>query len=280
MNRLKELRQEKKLSQKELAENIGVHYRTLQNWENGESQIKPEKAKQLADYFGVSVGYLLGYSDVRFELEQIEKAIKNRLIDSESTINKDVFEDTLKIVELARFLDLDLETITSLYFYNCEISKVKTLNDLFKFFDSEAHGYMELLSIVEPYQADEIIQEISKLGDYKEELSLYLDKVRAEEDFFNVTGYPVSIEPEETPNNVVKIKRIENTLSDKELMALPPEEKKAYLKKVFSQINDALSSLTDNIDDAIKTVSQDQVDLLINSLIQALAKLNDIKNKG
>ena len=61
MNRLKELRQEKKLSQKELAENIGVHYRTLQNWENEESQIKPEKAKQLADFFGVSVGYLLGY---------------------------------------------------------------------------------------------------------------------------------------------------------------------------------------------------------------------------
>lgn len=280
MNRLKELRQEKKLSQKELAENIGVHYRTLQNWENGESQIKPEKAQQLADYFGVSVGYLLGYSDVRFELEQIEKAIKNRLIDSESTINKDVFENTLKIVERARFLDLDLDTITSLYFYNCEISKVKTLNDLFDFFDSEAHDYMELLSIVDPYQADKIIQEISKFGNYNEQLSLYLDKVRAEEDFFDVPGYPVSIESEETPNNVVKIKRIENTLSDKELMALPPEEKKAYLKKVFSQINDALSSLTDNIDDAIKTVSQDQVDLLINNLIQALAKLNDIKNKG
>ncbi|MFC5630080.1 MULTISPECIES: helix-turn-helix domain-containing protein [Streptococcus] len=61
MNRLKELRQEKKLSQKELAEKIGVHYRTLQNWENGESQIKPDKAQALADYFGVSVGYLLGY---------------------------------------------------------------------------------------------------------------------------------------------------------------------------------------------------------------------------
>ena len=29
--------------------------------ENGESQIKPEKAQQLADFFGVSVGYLLGY---------------------------------------------------------------------------------------------------------------------------------------------------------------------------------------------------------------------------
>ena len=247
--------------------------------ENGENQIKPEKAQQLADYFGVSVGYLLGYSDVRFELEQIEKAIKNRLMDSESTINKDVFENTLKIVELARFLDLDLDTITSLYFYNCEISKVKTLNDLFDFFDSEAHGYMELLSIVEPYQADEIIQEISKLGDYKEELSLYLDKVRAEEDFFNVTGYPISIEADEIPNNVVKINRIENTLSDKELMALPPQKRKEYLKNFFDEVNDALSSLTDNIDDAIKTVSQNQVDLLINNLIKALAKLNDVKNK-
>lgn len=280
MNRLKELRKEKKLSQKEIAQEMSISEKTLSRWENGESQIKPEKAQQLADFFGVSVGYLLGYSDVRFELEQIEKAIKNRLIDSESTINKDVFENTLKIVERARFLDLDLDTITSLYFYNCEISKVKTLNDLFDFFDSEAHDYMELLSIVEPYQADKIIQEISKFGNYNEQLSLYLDKVRAEEDFFDVTGYPVSIESEETSNNVVKIKRIENTLSDKELMALPPEEKKAYLKKVFSQINDALSSLTDNIDDAIKTVSQDQVDLLINNLIQALAKLNDIKNKG
>lgn len=279
MNRLKELRQEKKLSQKEIAEILGFSLRSFQRMENGENQIKPEKAQQLADYFGVSVGYLLGYSDVRFELEQIEKAIKNRLMDSESTINKDVFENTLKIVELARFLDLDLDTITSLYFYNCEISKVKTLNDLFDFFDSEAHDYMELLSIVEPYQADEIIQEISKLGDYKEELSLYLDKVRAEEDFFNVTGYPVSNGSDETPNKVVKINRIENTLSDKELMALPPQKRKEYLKNFFDEVNDALSSLTDNIDDAIKTVSQNQVDLLINNLIKALAKLNDVKNK-
>ena len=63
MNRLKELRKEKDLSQQALANELGIHYRTLQNWENGESNIKPEKAQQLADFFGVSVGYLLGYSD-------------------------------------------------------------------------------------------------------------------------------------------------------------------------------------------------------------------------
>ena len=60
MNRLKKLRQEKKLTQKDLAEIIGVSKLTISRWENGESNIKPDKAQQLADYFGVSVGYLLG----------------------------------------------------------------------------------------------------------------------------------------------------------------------------------------------------------------------------
>lgn len=63
MNRLKELRQNKKLSQKEIAETLGFSLRSLQRMENGESQIKLEKAQQLADYFGVSVGYLLGFTD-------------------------------------------------------------------------------------------------------------------------------------------------------------------------------------------------------------------------
>lgn len=63
MNRLKELRQEKKLTQKELAEETDIPYRTLQRWENGETDIKSDKAEELADYFDVNVSYLLGYSD-------------------------------------------------------------------------------------------------------------------------------------------------------------------------------------------------------------------------
>ena len=63
MNRLKELRQEKKLSQKEMALELHTPLRTYQRWENGESQIKPDKAQQLADFFGVSIGVLLGYRD-------------------------------------------------------------------------------------------------------------------------------------------------------------------------------------------------------------------------
>lgn len=110
MNRLKKLRQEKKLSQKELAENIGVHYRTLQNWENGESQIKPEKAQQLADYFGVSVGYLLGYSD------NLDMVLKDRGTDMADLSNVlvgtkiDFLKDKKEIEKLKR------ETLASIQF--------------------------------------------------------------------------------------------------------------------------------------------------------------------
>lgn len=63
MNRLKELRKKEKISQKKFSKERDIPLRTLQSWENGESQIKPEKAQQLAEYFNVSIGYLLGYED-------------------------------------------------------------------------------------------------------------------------------------------------------------------------------------------------------------------------
>nr|DAF79182.1 MAG TPA: Repressor protein CI [Caudoviricetes sp.] len=67
MTRLRELQRAKKLTQQELADIAEVSKRTIQNWEDGTSNIKPEKAKKLADYFGVSVPYLLGYDDNDFE---------------------------------------------------------------------------------------------------------------------------------------------------------------------------------------------------------------------
>ena len=82
MNRLKELRKEKKLTQKELAEEIGISKRTLAYWENGESQIKPEKAEKLANFFGVSIAHLLGYEDNDFK--------------NETNIKADVLDEALK----------------------------------------------------------------------------------------------------------------------------------------------------------------------------------------
>ena len=81
MNKLKELRKEKKLTQKELADKINVSKITVLRWENGERQIKPDKAQQLADFFGVSVGYLLGYSDYKNEDSYYEKMEETHTLD-------------------------------------------------------------------------------------------------------------------------------------------------------------------------------------------------------
>ncbi|WP_173250139.1 MULTISPECIES: helix-turn-helix transcriptional regulator [unclassified Streptococcus] len=61
MNRLKKLRKGKKLTQVEFSKEIKIPYRTIQRWENGETSIRSKNAKMLAEYFGVSVGYLPGY---------------------------------------------------------------------------------------------------------------------------------------------------------------------------------------------------------------------------
>ena len=73
MNRIKELRKEKKITQKTLSEHLGIPYRTLQNWENGTRQIKQDKAEILADFFGVSTAYLLGLSERRLSDEDVKK---------------------------------------------------------------------------------------------------------------------------------------------------------------------------------------------------------------
>lgn len=60
MNRIKQLRKEKKLSIVDVAEHIAVQKLNVLKWEHGTSQISVMEAKKLADFFGVSVGYLLG----------------------------------------------------------------------------------------------------------------------------------------------------------------------------------------------------------------------------
>lgn len=61
MNRLRELRKQKQLTIVGLAEKIGVTKLAILNWEHGTHEIKGSNAKKLAEYFNVSIPYLLGY---------------------------------------------------------------------------------------------------------------------------------------------------------------------------------------------------------------------------
>ncbi len=61
--RLKELRKEKNITQKELAEIIDADKTLISKWEKGRKRPVYEDLISLAKFFGVTVGYLLGTED-------------------------------------------------------------------------------------------------------------------------------------------------------------------------------------------------------------------------
>ena len=61
--RLKELREERRIYQRELAEILGMSFRGYQNYETGQSEPKLATLIVLADYYQVSIDYLVGRTD-------------------------------------------------------------------------------------------------------------------------------------------------------------------------------------------------------------------------
>ena len=61
--RLNELKNSKKLLQKQVAEGSKIPLRTYQRYENGEREPTMSALVALADFFNVSADYLLGRSD-------------------------------------------------------------------------------------------------------------------------------------------------------------------------------------------------------------------------
>lgn len=67
-NRLKEIRQEKKLSQKDLTKKLSISQQAISLYEKGDREPKLETWQKLADFFNVPVDYLLGISKDRSTL--------------------------------------------------------------------------------------------------------------------------------------------------------------------------------------------------------------------
>lgn len=63
--RLKQLRQEQKKTQTEMAEYLGLKIRAYQYYESGGHYPEVPNLIKIADYFGVTTDYLLGRSDRR-----------------------------------------------------------------------------------------------------------------------------------------------------------------------------------------------------------------------
>jgi transcriptional regulator with XRE-family HTH domain len=77
-NRIRKLRKEKNISIDDLAKIINVSRATINNYERGAHEPKLKTWEKLADFFGVSVGYIQGVSDNKgLSIRQIKDILKN-----------------------------------------------------------------------------------------------------------------------------------------------------------------------------------------------------------
>lgn len=63
-NRIRDLREDRDLSQKEIAELLKVHQTTYSDYELGRLNVPVSALNTLADFYNVSVDYLLGRTNI------------------------------------------------------------------------------------------------------------------------------------------------------------------------------------------------------------------------
>lgn len=84
--RLKQLRKEKKLTQKELAIALNIPYRTLINWELNTRKPSYENMIKMQEFFNVSGAYLRGETDIKeamtWDDSEIMDEVEKQLISS------------------------------------------------------------------------------------------------------------------------------------------------------------------------------------------------------
>lgn len=100
MIKLLELRSEKKLSQREIAKIFNVSQGTYNNWENSRTQPSLEQLIALADFFEVSVDYLIGKTDCYHEqhIEHVQNNNHKLLLQLFDEYNKEEQEALLRIL--------------------------------------------------------------------------------------------------------------------------------------------------------------------------------------
>lgn len=77
INRIRELRKEKGLTQEELAKILNVSARSVGFYETGQRDPGTETLQRLAEFFDCSIDYLLGKSNIRNPADEIAEAVKD-----------------------------------------------------------------------------------------------------------------------------------------------------------------------------------------------------------
>ena len=103
----KELRLEKNLSQDKIAEELDVSQPLIAKWESHQSTPAPEMLDYIADYFNVSVDYLIGRSKYK-NLEKDNSDLDNLLFRKAKELSDDDKKAILGVINAIK-KDVDKE---------------------------------------------------------------------------------------------------------------------------------------------------------------------------
>ena len=91
MNRIRDLREDRDLRQSDLAKMVGIDQRTISNYETGKSNPDSDALIRLADFFNVSIDYLVGRVQQDFYYSQDKKKVIDNIQQSLEELKKMIY---------------------------------------------------------------------------------------------------------------------------------------------------------------------------------------------
>lgn len=102
-DRLKKIRKENKLTQKQMAEKLDIHPNTISMYEKGNRNIPSNMVKKISDTFNVSTDYLLR-GEKKEEKKQEFSSLDESLLNDENYLNL-TLKNMLKDSQMVAFQD-------------------------------------------------------------------------------------------------------------------------------------------------------------------------------
>lgn len=131
MNRLKELRKSKGLSQVELAKKTGISNQAISFYEREKRHPKIETWQKLADYFNVSVPYIRGEIDTKLiaKIAKMVFIIETTPFVTDCGFTNNAYESSKMVCSLIMLLLKQLNLNCSEEFKNIILNSQKIFND-------------------------------------------------------------------------------------------------------------------------------------------------------
>lgn len=147
--KIRELRLNNNISQKKLADAIGVAQSSINYWEKGQRTPSVDAAQRLADYFNITLDELYDINDISVASNKSKKGVFDKFLD----ILKSDYEDD-EYVEYDDIVDKEseFETLQKEFFKNKNIKMQDLMFKLNALGQDKAIEQVELLTKIPEYQ--------------------------------------------------------------------------------------------------------------------------------